>query len=686
MSKRTPLPLCTSLLCLIFSVTAFANKVYVSPHGNDANEGTSAALTSSKGPFKTINRAFSYIKEAKRGAAPEDKFDVVLLPGTYELADKLVIDKSLADGQPLLIEAQQPGTVIISGGRRLGAFKSVPGTDYLTVDTDLPRGFHILWVSDKRAIRARSPDNNDYYVGAVNTRKPVPEKRAFRPSEPDNIENTRSIILPPEARDMLAKQGGNLNGAILKVLHSWTSSAHRIVSFEEKTGAVRIEPESFWPFLRFGPDQRFALENLPGFLNSPGEWWLSTKGELRYKPLAGESIEKMSTVAPQVETLLEISGDKSAPAKNIVFRGVKFSYSAAWTAPFIDSQAALSVPSAIVLKYAQDVTFDQCEFSHLGGYGIWMRAGSRGNKIIKSVFRDMGAGGIRIGEEKPSLDSSDFVQKNQIEDNKITSGGRDFPGAVGIWVGQAAENSISHNEISDMYYTGISIGWTWGFGASASGANIVEDNYIHDLGHKLLSDMGGVYVLGKNKATVIRNNRIENIFSYRQSGSTAWGIYLDEGASDVHVYNNIVLNTTGGGFHLHYGKENIVENNVFAYGKVAQARRSRVADSDLKFERNVLISSSGSAYEGEWDDAGVTSDDNVISMDKSEFSYKKQGISNLKSRGFERNSVLLRDLGGCSGGACKLKSDALKKVGFKPFSLKAAGVRPNATPPWANLQ
>src|SRR5258708_38561874 len=110
MSKRIPtLSVCTGSLCLFFSATAFAAKVYVSPQGNDANDGSTASLTSSKGPFKTIGKALSQVRELKRGNA-EDKFEVVLLPGTYEIDSKLLIDKGVADGRTLLIEAQQPGS------------------------------------------------------------------------------------------------------------------------------------------------------------------------------------------------------------------------------------------------------------------------------------------------------------------------------------------------------------------------------------------------------------------------------------------------------------------------------------------------------------------------------------------------------------------------------------------------
>ena len=83
--------------------------------------------------------------------------------------------------------------------------------------------------------------------------------------------------------------------------------------------------------------------------------------------------------------------------------------------------------------------------------------------------------------------------------------------AVGILSMHSFGNTLSHNHIYDLYYTGISCGWVWGYADSVSKNNRIEKNHIHDLGHGLLSDMGGIYTLGVQPGTVLRGNLIHDV-------------------------------------------------------------------------------------------------------------------------------------------------------------------------------
>ncbi|HEV7619980.1 MAG TPA: right-handed parallel beta-helix repeat-containing protein, partial [Burkholderiaceae bacterium] len=237
-------------------------------------------------------------------------------------------------------------------------------------------------------------------------------------------------------------------------------------------------------------------------------------------------------------------------------------------------------------------------------------------------------------------------------------------------------NRVAHNELSRLAYSGISVGWTWGFGRADASHNIIESNFLHDIGQGMLSDLGAIYMLGPTKGSVVRRNRIENVFSFAQkdSGATAWGIYLDEGSSDVLVEENLVSNTTGGGFHLHYGNKNIVRNNIFTGGKLAQARRSGKKDSTLLFERNVLAADEGVIYSGEWQDAGVRSHGNVFFRKNGRFDYRGQTLDMLKSKGFEHDSLetYLGQL--CIDGNCSLPLADATRTGFKKFSVVKAGI------------
>ena len=214
--------------------------------------------------------------------------------------------------------------------------------------------------------------------------------------------------------------------------------------------------------------------------------------------------------------------------------------------------------------------------------------------VVGSELVDLGAGGVKVDGSDAAGDPRGRTSGVRISDDEIHAIGRVFASAVGVLVRHAADVEIAHDEIHDTYYTAVSAGWVWGYAPSVTKAIRVEKNHIHDIGQGVLSDMGGVYTLGIQPGSVIRGNHVHDV---KAAGYGGWAIYPDEGSSHLVIEDNVAHDTTGHVFHQHYGNENVVRNNVFAFGAegtLALSRgpswnggRGRLA---LTLFRNVLVS------------------------------------------------------------------------------------------------
>ena len=373
----------------------------------------------------------------------------------------------------------------------------------------------------------------------------------------------------------------------------------------------------------------YYLDNVFEGLSDPGEWYLDRKeGRLYYLPCKGETPEKTEVIAPRCLQLLALVGkpEQNQFVEHIRFEGIRFAHTD-WRHPdssdgatFIcpenssnsfsrrlgrgnkaaAAQGACDVPGIIYLEGARFCAIEQCIIEHAGWYGVEIADACHGIRIVGNVIRDMGAGGVKINGAASSDLSVKIRQTghHRITDNEISDCGIIFHSAVGILSMNAHDVDICYNHIHDLFYSGVSCGWEWGYQESVSRNNLIAYNHIHDLGKKLLSDMGGIYTLGVQPGTVLRNNLIYRISSAHYGG---WCIYPDEGSSHLLIENNVCYEADRQPFHQHYGRENVICNNIWAFGgEAVSIYTCKEPHRGFTWMRNIMVSNGEPFFRSAW--------------------------------------------------------------------------------------
>ena len=622
--------------------------LYVAVDGNDSWSGATREPNALRtdGPLATLAGARDGIRRLKAQRGLSTPVTVRVRAGRYRLNEPFVLeplDSGTAEC-PITYVADGDETPVFSGGRAIEGWREAGNRVWTTTIPEVASGqwyFQSLFVNGERRTRARMP--NEGFFRAVGT---APARRDLQTGK--DISRAQTAF---RFRDGDIRKWDPLGEVNVITCHSWTQSRFRIAAVDTDNNIVEFTGPSRYEFLKWDKQPRYYVENLPEALDAPGEWYLDRRtGVLSYIPLPGEDMHKAEVIAPVLTQLVHVRGDADTGklVEHVKFSGLAFVHADWILKPEGESysQSAITetgtgVTPAVLFEGARNCHLEKLEVGHVGGYGIALAHGCQNNRVEQCHIHDLGAGGVCLGETRLPKDEAARGERNTVYNCFIHDGGRVYASGVGVWIGRSSYNEVSHNEISDFFYTGISVGWSWGYQPSSAHHNILEYNHIHHLGYGVLSDMGGIYTLGVASGTVLRNNLIHHVESYSYGG---WGLYPDEGSTSLVLENNVVYRCKSAGFHQHYGRENVVRNNVFAFGRENQLMRTRNEEHrSFVFEGNIVYFDSGNLLGSNWEgDLSRFLLDRNVYWDASgrEIAFDGHALEEWRARGQDQNSII----------------------------------------------
>jgi len=510
-------------------------ELFVSPQGSDAGDGSQAA------PFATIVRA----QQEARTLNGDMTGDIVvnLGAGTYMLDETLNFspEDSGTNGHFVIYRGAGGEETVVSGGSVVeGLTETQPGSGLYAASVDPALETRQLFVDGIRAVRARSESGLD------------------RPNKTDTGYTSRDTQIAswsaPEELELVFED-------------VWTNARVRVQSVTEANGLAQFAlREPGWSNVKDRGQTSATIpvyyENALELLDEPGEWYLDQDADvLYYMPRTWENMDTAEVIAPRLEKLVAVTGESAdAPVRNLNFENLAFMYST-WMHPSTDAGHSDAqnnhlrykgtpdelAPAAVEVELANTVNFTGTTFAKLGITGLRLQNGAQNSLIEGNRFYDISGGAVNVGQPNSS-DRNVFnpddhrlsMKNNDIRNNVIHDIGVDYKSAAAVSAGYPLDMEISHNEMYNLPYSGVHMGYGWAKDFDPVTKNVkIEDNLIYDLMGMGLRDGGAIYTLGTTGGTAESKNLVRGNYVRNQLEANA-ALYTDEGSAYWKFESNVI--------------------------------------------------------------------------------------------------------------------------------------------------
>lgn len=473
---------------MLMLIQARANVIYeIFPEG----EG----LQSLKGAKENI--------DSRLCSGENGEYIVALNDGVYFLEEPIVFNPEnwKSTDYSITFTSKEGSQPVISGGESILSWK-FEGHRSDIIKSNVNFVVRNLWVDDERMQRAQG------FVGYA----------AGIFDETVDGEDMKGLLFKkegfPEFKD--------ISGLEIKYYKNWRCYYFKVKAIHDSTSlpivpedqilvvcknfdvALTQTPQMNW--IGTGQTNPYYFENALELLDEPGEWcYMPSENALYYCLKEGESPDNIEAVVPRLENLISVGSISPGNSVcNLGFQGIRFSH-CDWPWPsyngFVTFQSSVyykgvgirgNIPSAVSLEDAKSVIFESCIFQNFGTSGIHIKNNIDDACIRGCQFRDLSGAAVSISDPNHRVYSDSIlpVKDIVIKNNLIEDIGVEYANCSAIEAFYAEDVTISHNELYNCPYTGISVGWGWNTNPTTTkNVKVINNKIIGDT--KKCGDGGG---------------------------------------------------------------------------------------------------------------------------------------------------------------------------------------------------